>query len=115
MHPHPPPQFPMPPQANGYHPPLDPVAHALGGLHVGQQIILQRLDRQDETLDGIRQEVTDGKQIHTDLTRRVVAIEARPPWTVADLKLTIGAIVVLVLVLLGKIELAQQMFSFVVK
>jgi hypothetical protein len=105
-----------PHQVNGYHPTVDPIARALGGLETGQHIILHRLDRQDRALAEIHDQMTDGRHVHQDLTIRVTALEKRPASSLpslsaADFKLTLTAIGVLVLVLLGKAEMALQLLG----
>jgi len=119
MSPHDPPWPPRPtmPHLNGHYPSVDPMTHALGGLETGQRIILHRLDRQDETLAAIRSELTEGRMVHRDLTARVTVLEKRPapsslpPWSAADFKITLTAIGVVILVLLGKMEMALQLIG----
>lgn len=103
---------PIPPRMNGhpqpYWPPAaDPLAIVIGHLD-------HRMDRVEDKLEAVSTRLADGQAVHADLTRRVSTLESRPdrpPWSIQDVKLTIGAIVFLVLILLGKVELAQQALS----
>ena len=105
------PHWPM----NGHTPPpgLDPVSAALGRLEAGQQHILITVGRQEHAIQRIDDKVSAQGDQTRDLSRRVTSLETRPQprWTLGDLKLTLGALVFLALVLLGKVELAQQVLS----
>ena len=60
---------------------LDPVSHILGQLQQGQEIILDRLDRQDTTLDTIRDQLVTGTAVHHSHDKRLTLLEQKPDTT----------------------------------
>jgi len=102
------------------HPPSPwPWPHQQADLTMTLGRLLERSEATIDRLDMIDQRLAAGDarmdKLAQDLSGLPVALHPipppTPPWTWQDLKLTIAATIFVLLVLLGKVELAQQVLG----
>ena len=103
----------------GHQPSPWPWPHQPPDLSMTLGRLLERSEATIDRLDMIDQRLAAGDvrmdKLAQDLSRLPAASPpvppSTPPWTYQDLKLTIAATIFVLLVLLGKVELAQQVLG----